>query len=106
MLTQETFEYGKRRALVSLKICFLSWLYELTGTIMTAVSPALLSLGMKHQYYIDAIIMFLGVPILHLINDEDTKGVIVEKSWYWGVRHMAGFRHQITPQNAHGNPNN
>ena len=106
VLTQQTFEYGKRRALVSLKICFSGWLYELIGSIMTAVSPALMSLGMQHQYYIDAIIMFLGAPILHLINDEDTKAVIVEKGWYWGFRHMAGFRNQIAPQNAPSNPEN
>ena len=105
VLTQQTFEYGKRRALVSLKICFSSWLYELIGSIMTAVSPVLMSLGMQHQYYIDAIIMFLGVPILHLINDEDTKGVIVERNWYRGFRHMAGLGNQIAPQNAPGNQN-
>ena len=103
VLTQETYDYGKSRTLVSLKICFLGWVYELFGNIMTAVSPSLLSLGLQHQYYIDAILMFLGIPFLHLMNDENTKGVIVERNWYQGFRHMAGFPNQIGPQNAPDN---
>ena len=104
--TQESYEYGKSRAMVSLKICVLGWSYELFANIMTAVSPSLLSLGLQHQYYIDAILMFLGIPLIHLMNDEDTKGVIVERNWYQGLRHMAGFQNQVAPQNAPGNQNN
>ena len=59
-----------------------------------------MSLGMQHQYYIDVILMFWGIPFIHLMNDEDTKGVIVERSWYRGFRHMAGLQNQIDPQNA------
>ena len=50
--------------------------------------------------------MFLGIPLIHLMNDEDTKGVIVERNWYQGLRHMAGFQNQVAPQNAPGNQNN
>ena len=103
VLTQQGYDYGKSRAMVSLKICFFGWVYELFGNIMTAVSPSLLSLGLQHQYYIDAILMFLGIPFLHLMNDENTKGVIVERNWYQGFRHMAGFPNQIGPQNAPDN---
>ena len=105
VLTQETYEYGKSRAMVSLKICFLGWVYELIANIMTAVSPSLMSLGMQHQYYIDVILMFWGIAFVHLMNDEDTKGVIVERNWYRGFRHMLGFRNQIAPQNAPVNQN-
>ena len=106
VVSQESYEYGKSRAMVSLKICVLGWGYEIFGNIMTAVSPSLLSLGFQHQYYIDAILMFLGIPLIHLMNDEDTKGVIVERNWYQGFRHMVGLQNQIAPQNAPGNQNN
>ena len=106
VLSQESYEYGKSRAMVSLKICVLGWGYEFFANILTAVSPSLLSLGLQHQYYIDAILLFLGIPFIHLMNDEETKGVIVERNWYQGFRHMVGFQNQIAPQNAPGNQNN
>ena len=101
VLTEETYEYGNSRTMVSLKICFLSWLYELIGTIITAVSPTLVSLGLRHIYFIDSLIMFLVIPFCHLMNDEETKGVIVERGWFQGLKQMAGFPDQIVPTNAH-----
>ena len=103
VLTEETYEYGNSRTMVSLKICFLSWLYELIGTIITAVSPKLISLGLRHIYFIDSLIMFLVIPFCHLMNDEETKGVIVERGWFQGLKQMAGFPNQIVPQNGHEN---
>ena len=106
VLTEETYEYGNSRTMVSLKICFLSWLYEFIGTIITAVSPKLISLGLRHIYFIDSLIMFLLIPFCHLMNDEETKGVIVERGWFQGLKQMAGFRNQIVPQNAQENQSN
>ena len=106
VLTEETYEYGNSRTMVSLKICFLSWLYEFIGTIITAVSPKLISLGLRHIYFIDSFIMFLVIPFFHLMNDEETKGVIVERGWFQGLKQMAGFPNQIVPQNAHENQSN
>ena len=106
VLTEETYEYGNSRTMVSLKICFLSWLYEFIGTIITAMSPKLISLGLRHMYFIDSLIMFLVIPFCHLMNDEETKGVIVERGWFQGLKQMAGFPNQIVPQNAHENQSN
>ena len=106
MLTEETYAYGKSRAMVSLKICFLSWLYELITVVITIVSPTVISLGMYHPYYFDTIVMFLVIPFCHLMNDEDTKTVIVQRGWYQGLRHMGGFQGQVVPQNAGGNQGN
>ena len=105
VLTEETYEYGNARAMVSLKICFLSWLYEFIGTIVTTVSPNLVvSFGLQHWvHFIDCIMVFLFIPFFHLLNDEETKGVIVERGWFQGLRQMAGFPNQIVPQNAHEN---
>ena len=106
VLTEETYEYGNSRTMVSIKICCLSWLYEFIGTLITAVSPKLVSLGLSHIYFIDSIIMFLVIPFCHLMNDEETKGVIVERGWFQGLKQMAGFPDQIVPTNAHENQSN
>ena len=47
--------------------------------------------------------MFLFIPFFHLLNDEEAKGVIVERGWFQGLRQMAGFPNQIVPQNGHEN---
>ena len=100
VLTEETYEHGKARTMVSLKICFLSWLYELLGTVATLLSPGLHSLGIRYYYYVDAIIMFLIIPFCHLMNDDETKGIIIERGWYQGIKYMAGLRDsRIAPAN-------
>ena len=100
VLTEQTYEDGKARTMVSLKICFLSWLYELLGTVATLLSPNLHSLGIRYYYYLDAIIMFLVIPFCHLMNDDATKAIIIERGWYQGVKYMAGFKdNQIAPAN-------
>ena len=103
VLTEETYKHGKARTMVSLKICFLSWLYELLGTVATLLSPDLHSLGIRYYYYVDAIMMFLVIPFCHLMNYDETKGIIIERGWYQGVKYMAGFRDsQIAPANQEG----
>ena len=92
VLTVDTYEYGKSRTMVSLKLCFWSWLYELFGTAVTVLSPTLHSLGIRYYYYVDAIIMFLVIPFCHLMNDDETKATIIERGWYQGVKFMAGFK--------------
>ena len=92
VLTAETYAHGKTRTMVSLKLCFLSWLYELCGTLVTVLSPTLHSMGIRYYYYVDAIIMFLVIPFCHLMNNDETKATIIERGWYQGVKHMAGFK--------------
>ena len=49
--------------------------------------------------------MFLVIPFCHLMNDEATKGVVLQSGWYQGFRHMAGCRNQIGIQDAPNNQN-
>ena len=86
-----------------MKICFVTWLYELIGTVTTALTPTLQSLGVPNTYFPDAIIMFLVIPFCHLANDEITKDIIAENGWYQGMKHLSGFRNQIVPKKAAGN---
>ena len=70
------------------------WLYEITGTMTTFFTFQLHDLGFPSVYYLDAIFMFVIIPFVHLMNDEETKGIIAERSWYEGVRHMLGENNQ------------
>ena len=98
VVNQESFEYGNKRRLVSLKICFVSWLYEFLGVAFTYLTPVLLAFGAFNIYFIDAILMFVVLPAMYLINDEGTKTVITQHGWIQGVRQMLGMRTQILPQ--------
>lgn len=62
------------------------------------MSPVLLELGVPNVHLFDAIIMFLVIPFLHLMNDEDTKAIIYEESWYQGLRNMFGIYNEKVPQ--------
>ena len=106
VVSEENYAKGQRRTMISLNICFSSWLFELLGTTISLLSPTLQSLGIRYYYYFDAIIMFLVIPFCHLMNDEATKGVVLQRGWYQGLRHMAGFENQIGVQDAPNNQNN
>ena len=84
------YEKGKKRSLVSLKMCILSWLIELISSLFAISFGMLHNLGFHNLHYPDCIIVNIVIPMVHLINDEDTKGVILERGWYQGLRHMIG----------------
>ena len=67
------------------------------GTVMTLVDPALYEGAIHNHYHVDAIIMFVILPFIHLTTDEETKGVIADQGWYRGSRDMLGIKNQIPP---------
>ena len=69
----------------------MAWMYELIGTITSLLTPALHKLGVHNMHYPDAIVMFVVIPVVHLLNDEDTKIIILRENWYQGLRHMIGM---------------
>ena len=76
----------------------MGWLYELLSIGSALITPFLQKHGVTNVHFIDAIIMFLVIPFLHLMNDEDTKGIIFEENWYQGIRHMLGIYNEKVPQ--------
>ena len=87
--------------MVSLKVSFIGWLCELVGSVMSLLKPKLLyESRFSHMYYSDSLIMFVIIPFLYLVNDEEVKGVIYEKGWYNGLRHMVGNTNKIAPQES------
>ena len=85
--------------MVSLQLCFMGWAIELIGALVVVITPMLYDLGFLNVYYINVILLFLLIPFLHLMNNEDTKGIISEFSWYQGMRHLMGCSpHRVSPQ--------
>ena len=88
---------GNKRRMVSLKICFLSWVYELVGMTTILLRPALGNYGFHNLQFADALVMFVIIPFSHLINDEETKAIIAEEGWYQGLRQMMGiYQEKVT----------
>ena len=95
-----------------MKICSISWLIELVCLIFVLIS-VLATFGQVdsndagHTYvsYPDCICMFTIIPLVHLLNNEETKGVIANEGWYQGLRHMLGV-HNSGNANQVANQNN
>ena len=91
VLTDKAYIRGKKRSIVSLQMCFMGWLYELLAMISAIIAPFLHNFGIPNTHWIDPIAMFVAIPLCHLMNDEQTKGIIGEENWYEGIRHMLGI---------------
>ena len=64
---------------------------ELAGGLITMAYPLLKMLGAPNLYFADAVMVFVGVPMVHLLNDEKTKEIFVEGNYYKALRHMIGY---------------
>ena len=90
-MSVKTLEYDNSRRIISFKICFIGWLLELVGSAMTLLTPTLHSVGLSNLYYPDAIIMFVLIPFLHIVNEDETKGIIAMNGWFDGLRYIFGI---------------
>ena len=79
-----------------MQMCFMSCLYESLGTILAVLTPILHNLGIHNLHYTDVILMFVVIPFVHLMDDEDTKAIIADINWYQGLRHMLGIYTQVS----------
>ena len=96
--TSETsYNRREKRRMVSLKICYMAWVYETLGMVSAILTPTLHNLGFHNLHFPDVILMFVVIPFVHLMNDEDTKTIITEQNWYQGLRHMLGIYNQVAP---------
>ena len=91
VLTTRSYNRGKKRSLISLQMCFMRWLYEILASLFAGLSTLLHEFGVPNVYFPDAILMFVVIPFVNLMNDEDIKGIISEESWYQGIRYMLGI---------------
>ena len=96
VLSVKSYNRGKKRSLISLQMCFMRWLYEILATLIAMLTPVLQMLGIPNLYFPDATLMFVVIPFLNLMNDEETKGIISEEGWYEGLRYMMGIHVEPT----------
>ena len=76
-------------------MCFMSWLYELLA-IVTAIMSSVLGAHIQefkipNIHFPDVIIMFIVIPFIHLLNDEEIKGIIFEQGWIQGIKYVLGI---------------
>ena len=78
----------------------MGWLYEVLSTIFALIIPYL---KLKHEihntYLIYPVIMFVAIPGLHILNDEDTKAIIYQEGWFVIVKLMLGIYTQASEEN-------
>ena len=90
-LSEAHYQKREKRSIISLQMCFMGWLYELISIASLLLTPVMINNGVPNIYYADAIMMFVVIPVVHLMNDEETKQIIYERNWYQGFRHMLGL---------------
>ena len=79
--------------MVSLRMCVISWILEIFGTLCQVLFILINShFGNSGIHYIEAITMFIIIPFVHLMNDDDTKGKIADYGWFAGLMNMFGMR--------------
>ena len=54
--------------------------------------------GAHNIYFIDAIVMFIMLPAMYLINDEEIKTLITEQGYTQGIMSMLAKSYRIQPQ--------
>ena len=91
ILPKKNHHYREKRIMLSFKICFIGMLCELAGGVITMAYPLLKMLGIPNLYIADPIMVFVVVPMVHLVNDDETKEIIVEGNYYKSLRHMIGY---------------
>ena len=91
-------------SLISLEMCFMGWIYESVATFSSFLTLTLHEYGIPNLYVIDAILMSVVIPFTHLMNNEDTKEVILDENWYQGIKHMLGLRTNQEPQHVTPEP--
>ena len=94
-ISENNFVRDERRSLISLQMCFMSWLYELLAIVSAIMSSFLGALVQEFEipniHFPDVIIMFIVIPFIHLLNDEEIKGIIFEQGWIQGIKYVLGI---------------
>ena len=83
-------------------MCFMGWLYELLA-IVAGLLSALIGYQMQQEFSIpnihfpDVILVFVLIPFIHLLNDEDTKGIIFDEGWIQSIKFVVGLYNNHLP---------
>ena len=93
ILTDDQYEEGKKKSLISIQMCFWGWLYDFIPLFSQGLSTILREkYDLSFVHLPDAIVSFILIPFLHLMNDEETKLIILMENWFEGVKYVFGMR--------------
>ena len=86
---------GEKRSLISLQMCFMGCIYEILASVAALLSALLGSqiqeFSIPNIHFPDVILMFVVIPFIHLLNDEDTKQIIFVHGWIQGIKYVLGI---------------
>ena len=93
----------RRRKLdqVNIRVTVIVWLIEFLASIAGVVIPSLFGhgqLAMAINQILIALLYFILQPFSYMINMHDTKGLIVDGSWFAGIRGIFSRNNQILPK--------
>ena len=75
-------------------MCFMASVVEMfamaTAILSGFLGAQLQELSVPNIHFPDAIFMSVIIPSIHLLNQEETKGIIFENGWYQGFKHVFG----------------
>ena len=94
-ISEDSFLRGEKRSLISLQMCFMGCIYEILAVVAALLSALLGSqiqeFNIPNIHFPDVILMFVVIPFIHLLNDEDTKGIIFDQGWIQGIKYVLGI---------------
>ena len=92
-VSEASFLRGEKRSLVSLQVCYTASLLEYIAIASTAISIllGLYDINIPNIHFLDAIITSIVIPFIHILNDENTKGIILEHGWIKGISYTLGM---------------
>ena len=92
VLTDTTYEYSKKRSIISLKMCCMTIVYEFISTLFVLMTPVLkYRYGWTNTYFTDPVSLFVIIPFLQLMNDDDTKEIIFNENWFQAIKYILGI---------------
>ena len=97
VLPEDDVARNQKRSLISFQMCFTAWVYESVSFTFWALIPLFNYIGISNVYYLDVILSFVVIPSVYLMNNDDTKQIVLNENWYQGLRHMLGIYTQILP---------
>ena len=73
-------------------MCIMTMMYEFICTLFVMISPVLkYKYGWKNTSFTDPVCMFVIIPFLLLMNDDDTKEIIFDENWFQAVKFVLGI---------------
>ena len=75
-------------------MCFMASMVEMfamaTAILSGFLGAQLQELSVPNIHFPDAVVMSIIIPFIHLLNQEETKGIIFENGWFQGFRYAFG----------------